>query len=101
MLSRIANLESLMAKLGHARPPITTQDFLDIKKAIATLKAQPVGPPIPVGDYIEARAAKSDLTKIASKCVENKQALPLWVALLYIELTRLAQSVSDWQPSMR
>jgi hypothetical protein len=95
MLSRIAILESVMAELGHALPPITDQDFLDIKKAIATLKAQPVGR-IPAGDFVGAMVAKSTLKKIASKLEENKQALPYWLEILNIQLTKLAQSVSDW-----
>ena len=44
MLSHIAFLESVMADQPHALPPITKQDLFDIKKAIAMLKAQPVGP---------------------------------------------------------
>src|SRR5262245_41788497 len=95
MLSRIADLESLMAELGHARPPITKQDFLNIKKAIAILKAQPVER-IPVGDYGRAIAAEKILKEIVSKFA-GKQALPFWLAKLYIDLTRLAQSVSDWR----
>lgn len=95
MLSRIADLESLITELGHARPPITEQDFLKIKDAIATLKAQPVDP-IPIGDYIKATVATSTLEKIAAKSVENKQDLPYWLAQLYIHLTRLAQSVCKW-----
>jgi hypothetical protein len=97
MLLRIAILESLMADYGDARPPITEQDFRDIKKAIATLQAQPVGP-IPTGNYVRARAAESTLEKIASK-LENKQPLPYWPGVLSIALTKLAQSVSDWLQS--
>jgi hypothetical protein len=75
MLLRITILESVMAELGHALPPITEQDFLDIKKAIALLKARPVGR-ISVTDFVEAIGAKSILEKIASKLEGNKQALP-------------------------
>jgi hypothetical protein len=95
MLSRIADLEDLMAELGHARPPITKKDFLSIKKAIAILKGQPVQD-IPVGDYGRVVGTETILKEIAAKSA-GKQALPLWLAILYIDLTRLAQSVSDWR----
>ena len=98
MLSRITILENVMTELGHALPPITEQDFLDIKKAIALLKAQPAGR-IPAGDYVRAIVAKLTLEKIASKLEENKQALPYWLEILNIDLTKLAQSVSDWLQS--
>ena len=90
MLSRIADLESFMAASGRAWPPITKQDFLNIKKAIATLKAQPVNPDV----YdLGVRAAQVTLTAIARKCVKNTR----WLAILHMELTRLARSVSDWR----
>jgi len=64
MLRRIEVLESLMAELPNAAIP--KEDLTAVTDAIARLKAQPAGP-IPVGDYIRARAAKQTLKEIASK----------------------------------
>jgi hypothetical protein len=93
MLLRITILENVMAELEHAWPPITKQDFHDIKEAIARLKAQPAGP-IRLPDLVSVNAINSNLRKIASK-LENNQPLPYWPSVLNIALTELAQSVSD------
>ena len=97
MLRRIEVLESLMAELPNAAIP--KEDLTAVTDAIARLKAQPAGP-IPVGDYIRARAAKQTLKEIASKTGGDGPVvhLPYWLAVWYVALTRVAQSVSDWLP---
>jgi hypothetical protein len=63
MLCCIADFEGVVAELGDSRPPITRKDIVDIKKAIAILKAQPAGR-IPVGDRGGAMVAEAILKKI-------------------------------------
>jgi hypothetical protein len=94
MLYRIADFESLVAELGDSRPPITRKDVLDIKKAIAILKAQPAVGPIPVGDYIGAIVAETILKRIASKSDGiGMVALPYWWD---VALMGLIRSVTNW-----
>jgi hypothetical protein len=88
MLCRIADFENLMAEVGDSLPPITKEDVIEIKKAIAILKAQPVGP-IPVGDYIRARSAQTTLKKIAFGSAGL--TVPVGFALV-----RLSRSVTNW-----
>lgn len=93
MLCRIADFESVVAELGDSRPPITRKDVLDIKKAIATLKALPAGP-IPLPDYVIALCAEMTLKKIASK----SDGIGM-VALPYfwdVALMRLIRSLTNW-----
>jgi hypothetical protein len=64
MLCCIAHFESSMAEKEDSLPPITKEDVIEIKKAIAILKAQPVGD-IPLPDYVDALGAETTLRKIA------------------------------------
>jgi hypothetical protein len=84
MLHRIADFESLVAELGDSCP-ITRDDVLDIKRAIAILKALPAVRPMPTGDYVGAHGAEAILKRIASKSDGiGMVALPYWwdVALM-------------------
>jgi hypothetical protein len=95
MLYRITDFESLVAELGDSRQPITKEDVLDIKKAIAILKALPAVRPMPTGDYIGAHGAETILKRIASKS-DGMVALPYWLAVWHIALMRLTRSVTNW-----
>jgi hypothetical protein len=92
MLSRIADVESLMAKVGDSLSPCTRKDLIDIKKAIATLKALPAMGDIPVADYVMAEWAETTLKRIASKSDGLVELPYFWP----IELMGLAQSVTNW-----
>jgi hypothetical protein len=94
MLSRIEVLESLMTELPNATIP--EEDLTAVTEAIARLKALPVGG-ISIGDWIRARADGQRLKEIASKTGGDGPVvhIPYWLAVWYVALTRLAQSVSD------
>jgi hypothetical protein len=93
MLCHITDFESLMAEVEDSLPPITKEDVLDIKKAIAILKALPVGP-IPVGDYIGAVVAETTLKKIAFESAGL-------TVLVGFALMRLTRSVTNWLAALR
>jgi hypothetical protein len=94
MLCCIADFESLVAELGDSRPPITREDVIDIKWAIAILKALPAVRPMPVGDHGGAMVAQTILNRIASKSEGiGIVALPYWWD---VALMRLIRSVTNW-----
>ena len=94
MLSRIEALEQL------PNATIPEEDLTAVTEVIARLKALPARG-IPVGDWIRARVAKQTLTEIASKIAGPEVHLPFELAVWYVKLTRVAQSVSDWLPGPR
>jgi hypothetical protein len=93
MLCCIADFESLMAEVEDSLPPITKQDVIEIKKAIAILKALPAGR-ISVGDYGGARHAKTTLKRIAF----GSAGLTVSVGFALMRLTR---SVINWLHKVR
>jgi hypothetical protein len=94
MLCCISDFESLMAEVEDSLPPITKEGVLDIKKAIAILKALPAVGPIPVGDYIGAVVAETTLKKIAFESAGL-------TVLVGFALMRLTRSVTNWLAALR
>jgi hypothetical protein len=88
MLCCITDFENLMAEVGDILPPITREDVLEIKEAIAILKALPARP-MPVGDYIGAMVAETTLNRIAFESAGL-------TVLVGFALMRLARSVTNW-----
>ena len=91
MLCRIADFENLMAEVGDSLSPRTRLDLLDIKEAIATLKALPAVKELPLKDYLDAVVAEMTLNRIASKSDGLVELPYFWP----ITLRNLARSVTN------